>query len=949
MGKWFKRIVIAGAILLLLLIAAIIILPFALKGRIEPMVKEQVNANLNATVEWGDWDITVLKSFPDLTVQVENVKVCNKAPFEGICLADIGELVLTVDIWSLFGDRIDIKKVGLVRPVIHAKVLEDGTANWDITLPSEPTEVEEPADSTSGFHVALRDYWIEDGRVLYDDASLPMRMLLAGLDHKGSGDFTQDIFTLSTTTHADTADVVFDGVRYLKNATADIKADLDMDLPNMKFTFKENEATINRLALAFDGWVAMPKDDIDLDLKWDLKRNDLAALLSLVPAEFATDLNGVDMSGNVAFNGYVKGTYNDEQMPGFGVNIAVDNGRFKYPDLPKSVENILVKAAITSPQGKDLDGMVVDVPRFAMTLGGNPVDARLHLTTPISDPDIDTQVKARVDLGGLKDIVPMEKGDDLQGTFSADAKVKGRMSDIEAQHYDKFTAEGQVKLQGMIYRSDSLPYAIGITNMDLALSPRYLALGGFDGTVGGSDLHASGRFDNYLQWWLQDSTLTGTFTISSNKFDLNELMADNGGEGASSSQAADTSGLSVIEVPKHIDFKLNASAGQVLYDDLALTDLRGNVHVHDQRADLNGMSFGLFQGQVGLDGGYDTKDAAHPLVDLRYDIRDMDIESTVKYVETIQKVAPIAKTCKGRYSTTLTMRAKLDQHMDMDLNSLTGQGTLRTKSVRVDGFQPLVDIAKALKVQGIENTTLQDVNFSYEFRDGKMITKPFDVKIDRVKANVGGSTAFADQAIDYDMKAKVPTDIFGAQANQFVAGLLGQANQALGSNFQAPAEIDVQAKITGTIEKPIVKPVFGGGQGGGNLMQTVKEEVKQELNEQIDKAKEEAIARAREEAAKLMAEAEKQAQNIRDQARTSADQVKAQAYAAADKLVTDAKDPFAKAAAKLAADAAKKEADKQFQKAIDAADKQADNVLKGAQQQGDALIKKAEETNTTIK
>ena len=65
----------------------------------------------------------------------------------------------------------------------------------------------------------------------------------------------------------------------------------------------------------------------------------------------------------------------------------------------------------------------------------------------------------------------------------------------------------------------------------------------------------------------------------------------------------------------------------------------------------------------------------------------------------------------------------------------------------------MVDIAKALKIQGIENTTLQNVLFTYEFKDGKMITDPFDVKIDRIKANVGGSTAFEDQAIDYNMKA----------------------------------------------------------------------------------------------------------------------------------------------------------------------------------------------------
>src|SRR6185503_5453441 len=177
-----------------------------------------------------------------------------------------------------------------------------------------------PEDSASAFNIGLKEYWITDGHIIYDDATLPMVLDLAGVDHNGSGDFTQDLFVLKTTTHADSANVIYDGVRYLKNAKADVKADLDMDLPNMKFTFKENEATVNKLALGFDGWLAMPTDDITMDLKWEAKKNDLATLLSLIPAEFAGSLDGVDMSGQCAFNGYVKGTYNEQQMPGFGVH-----------------------------------------------------------------------------------------------------------------------------------------------------------------------------------------------------------------------------------------------------------------------------------------------------------------------------------------------------------------------------------------------------------------------------------------------------------------------------------------------------------------------------------------------------------------------------------------------------------------------------------------------------
>jgi hypothetical protein len=948
MAKWTKRILLSIAVLIVLLLVAAIMIPILYKDKIVAAVKEQVNANVNARVEWGDWDISLLRSFPNASVEVKDVKVCNLAPFEGICLADIGEVRVTIGLMSLFSDRIQVQRVALDRPVVHVKVLKDGRANWDIAK-SDSSTAELPADTaTTRFNVALKQYSISHGHIIYDDESLPLLMDLNGVEHTGSGDFTQDLFTLRTKSKIDSASVVFDGVKYLKNVKADIAADVDMDIPHMKFTFKDNDIQVNRLELGLDGWLAMPTDDISMDLKWNMKKNDIGALLSLVPAHFASDLHGVDMSGKAAFSGYVKGIYNDQAMPGFGITVNVDNGRFKYPDLPASVEGIFVDCTINSPQGKDMDGMVVDLKRFAMNMAGNPLEARMHLTTPMSDPNVDAAVKADLDLASVKKVVPLPKGNELSGQVKADVQMAGRMSDVEAQRYEKFKAQGQLALSGMKYKSDSLPYAVVINNLIFDFSPRFLSLTDFTGDIGRSDLKASGRLDNYLQWWLKDSTLTGSFNVASNRFDLNELMGPpSTSEANSPAQPADTAAMSVIEVPKNVDFTLVAAVKEVLYDKMKLSDAKGSLRVHDQQVDLRGMGFDLFDGHIGMDGSYNTADKTKPAFDMGLNVGNVDIAQLVANMDVVGKMAPIAKSCTGRLSTTLSLKGLLDHTMSPVMNSLVGHGTLKTSNVALKDFKPLVEMSNVLKMPQLAMAKIQDVDFSYEIQDGKMITKPFNVKIDRLNANVGGSTAFADQAIDYTVKTKVPTDMFGAEAGQLVSGLLGHVNKSLGTEAKLPAELDLTAKITGTVDKPVVKPVFAGG--GSNLKETVKEEVKQQLNEQIDKVKADAIAKARAEADRLVAEARKQADDIKAKARAEAANAKAQAYKAADDLVNQANNPFAKAAAKVAADKAKKAADDQEAKFVAEADKRADGLVSTAQSKGDALVQKAENTNTTVK
>ena len=58
MAKWTKRILITLGILIVLLLAAAVLIPILFKDKIEAAVKAEVNKNINAVVDWGEWDIT---------------------------------------------------------------------------------------------------------------------------------------------------------------------------------------------------------------------------------------------------------------------------------------------------------------------------------------------------------------------------------------------------------------------------------------------------------------------------------------------------------------------------------------------------------------------------------------------------------------------------------------------------------------------------------------------------------------------------------------------------------------------------------------------------------------------------------------------------------------------------------------------------------------------------
>ena len=940
-----KKFLKVFGILVVLILVALIALPFAFKGKIKQAITDAANDNLTAVLAFDDVSLSLISSFPNLSVSIENLSLIGTETFDGVALVKADEISATVDVWSLFGDTIALREIRLEGPVIDVRVLADGKANYDIAKADSTAvdETPEAATESSGFSMQLKSYSLNNATIVYDDATFPMRMEIEGMNHSGSGDFTLDVFTLSTSTSIERIDVVYDGIRYLRDAGADLQADLEIDNAQAKYTFKDNALVVNRFPLKADGWVAMPGDDIDMDISFSSAGSDLVTLLSLVPAEFAQDLDGVSANGKVDFNGFVRGTYNDTTMPGFSINLGVDNGRFSYPDLPESVENIAIDLRVDASQGVDNDAMTIDIDKFYMEIAKNPIDLELHVKNPYTDPLVDCDVKAKVDFEKLKEVVPMEQGDQLTGSLTADLRFKGRVSALDEERYDDVEAGGELILLDTRFASDSLPYAADVSAMYLKFSPAFAELTQFEAKVGETDLSAQGRIDNIVQYALRDELLSGNFQVRSRYLNLNEFMDDSGTEETEATEAGtDSSALSAIRLPLNVDFTLGARFDKMLYDDLTISNTSGTIVLREGRAILDKLGMELLGGSIVMDGSYDSN-PVQPAIDMDFAMKNMDIQQTVTSFYTIEKMAPIAKSTTGKFTTTMRLEGSLDESMVPIESTLSGGGRLQTAQVHIDKFEPLNKLASELGIERLAKQTINDLNLSYRFENGRVVVDPFNIKLEGIETTIDGSMSFA-QELDYNVKMTVPLSMLPGNLGNQASALLQGINDKLGSNVSVGTKIPVILKITGTVEDPIVKGNYGNAlqEQKEDLKEQIKETVKEAVEEKIDEARDAAIAKARAEADKIIADAQKQANNLVAEATKAADNVRNQAYAEAQKVEDSAKNPLERAAKRAAADKLRQEADKARQKAIDQAQKQADGIVNDAKTRADAVIEAAE-------
>ena len=873
--KIVKKILKITGIILVLLIAAIILLPIIFKDDIIAKVKEEINKNVNAKVDFGEFDLSIISSFPDFTFSIEQVKVEGVGEFEGVKLAEIGEINLVVDIMSVInGESMMIKVVEILSPDLHVIVTSDGKANYDIAKASEgeveEVEEEEPADTAAAaFRMELEKLEISAANIVYDDRQGNMYAGIKNFNFLLSGDFTADVTDILADMSISEITYKMDGIPYLNKSEIEMHAELGADILNSKYTFTENTFRINQLELGFDGWVqTFENEDIDMDLTFKAKQTTFKSILSLVPAVYTRDFASVQTNGKLALNGFAKGKMAGESYPAFGLDLSIKDASFKYPDLPKSVDNIQIAVKVASPGG-DLDRMVIDVSTFHVELAGNPFDMNVQVKTPMSDPYIRAGFRGDLNLASIKDVIPLEAGDEVNGMITMDIALEGNQSTIDQERYEDFKAEGNLLISAMTYKSTTLPYAVSIDKVDVNFSPRYVTLKELKMMVGRSDFRAAGQVERFIPYVFDDeAVLFARLDLSSNLIDATEFMEEDSAAAAAPASGSSAAAppaeeaaeepMEVVEIPGNLDFALNSSIGKIHLDGYDLDNFKGGVIIKDRKMTLDKVSMNLLGGKLGTSGSYETTNPKQPSFDFALNVERFDVNKTVTTFNTVEKLVPLFKKSEGSYSTNFTIKGVFDDKMEVVGESLYGKGVIKTHEMGLKGFSPLELAADKLKREDIRNPRLDNMNITFTIEAGKMIMDPFIVKTGNIVTTLSGWTAF-DQTIEYNMNMAIPSKEFGGAANKAAAELLSVLQEKTGQKVELPEIVNITGKITGTAEDPKISldlPKFGGG-GGKDLKKQLEEELMKKKKELEDKARAEAERLKKEAEAKAKAEAER--------------------------------------------------------------------------------------------
>jgi hypothetical protein len=778
-----KILKIIGSILILLAVTLFAV-PYFFKDQIKAKITEAINKKVDAKVSFEDADLSLFKNFPNANVTLYKLNIINKAPFEGDTLALIEEIDLKMSIKELFkgkDEAMDIQGIATKNGTINILFNKDGIGNYDIAIKND-----DASTTSKPLTLNIQKYELENFKFKYFDESSKIKMVIDSINHEGTGDFAASKLDLVTKSTAKiTLDM--DKVNYMQNVPLTLDAVLGIDLENSKYTFKENKALINQLPLEFDGFIQLVDAGQEYDLKFKTPTSSFKNFLGIIPAVYAANLDNVKTTGDFNVVGFAKGLYSDTTVPKFNIDIASNNASVQYPDLPKSIQNIIIDSKIINETGI-LNDTYINLDKLSFRIDQDVFNAKANIRNITKNALVDAVLKGTINLANVSKAYPIKLEKPLTGILKADVTTKFDMLSVEKSQYENIKNAGAMSLSGFKY-ADENGKTMNISNALIQFNPSQVNLKQFDATTGKSDLSVTGVLENFYGFIFKNQELKGNFNLNSNQLDVSDFMT------TAEAGNADTK-TEAMKIPAFLNASLTAKANTVLYDNLTLKDVSGKLIIKDEKLTMENIKTSIFDGVIGLNGAVSTKEKV-PTFNMDLSLKQVDIAKSFTQLDMLKKLAPIAGIINGKLNSTIKLNGNLDATaMRPDLKTLTGDllGQLLSTTLNSTNSTLLTALGSNLKFIDVSKINLNDLKAAITFKDGMVSVKPFNINYKDIKATIGGTHGF-DQTMNYNIKFDVPAKYLGTEANALIARLT-PAEAAKLENFP------VNASLTGNFTNP---------------------------------------------------------------------------------------------------------------------------------------------------
>lgn len=204
-----------------------------------------------------------------------------------------------------------------------------------------------------------------------------------------------------------------------------------------------------------------------------------------------------------------------------------------------------------------------------------------------------------------------------------------------------------------------------------------------------------------------------------------------------------TNTMAPVLIPANVEVDIKLKADNILYSDLLLHNMTGNILVYDGALNLHEFKAASDVGSVDLSALYSAPTKEEMRFGFGLDIDGFDIAKFVDLVPAIDSIMPLLHDISGIIDADIAATVDIAPDMNFELPTLSAAIKLQGDSLQLLDAETFRTIAKWLMFKNKQRNIIDHMNVEMIISDNQMKMFPFIFDIDRYKIGVQGHNDLA--------------------------------------------------------------------------------------------------------------------------------------------------------------------------------------------------------------
>ena len=717
------------------LIAAAIGLGWYYRAEIQSFVLKTAEEKLQAKIEIRAVDVSFLRSFPEVDVQIQGLKMDltskskKQLRFSTAQFLRAEQISFQLNFLSFLQKKYKVQKIKLNRIQLALTQNKSGKWNFEVITDrfSDPNAKPNPA-----LQFALKQIQISDSELWISVPDFESR--LNQLNLVFSGMFSQQEFALDAKADAKIVFLKHPETKLFKNKTISATCKLKVNKPKSEFRIEKSSVQFSEFGLALTGLVRAEKNKLYNDLEFHAESADFAKVISLMPDAWIQAVSGTQISGKVETEGTIRGWLAQKQIPGIQVKFQLFHGKLAVPEKHATVSDLSLAGKLFYP-GEAKGKPYLELKQIQGNLANQPFYGSFSVELT-KNPYIQSSLKGIFDLATLRSLLTgIPDSIQFSGSTEVNVSVSGFWQEIQQKNFAHSFAKGSIRFQNLRLKLPSFREECSAMQGKLHLANDQLEIEKLSGKWGSQSFKISGAASHYLPWLVDsNSTLKLQVQLETEFLNFEDWISG-------SADSVPTG----IRLPK-VEAKIAAKFDAFQLFSLKGKKLSGILELYPKAIRFADLRAEAFDGKLILSGTVQA--GINPSLELDASFQNVNLDAFLQTYPQLGGIALIKDHLFGTCSIDGNFKTKLSPKLELIPATIQTKLQVRLNGGKLIRFKPLEKLSLFVKEEKLKEIHFQDMENTISIENMRLYIPKMSIFANDWRMTIEGSHGF-DQTLDY--------------------------------------------------------------------------------------------------------------------------------------------------------------------------------------------------------